>query len=147
MSEMTLNRLREMSAREKYSNEHYTKVNNLIEVLSESGILKTVDEDHVFYPQKLFREEEDIELFFISKKDIAICNIDDKGDVHVQVFPLKDINKVELLKLNAAKRTVELIVHINNEEPLILSNEEDTNTHWSYKFYDLILEIYSVLKG
>ncbi|HDR6265247.1 TPA: DUF3908 family protein [Bacillus cereus] len=146
MSEMTLEKLKGWSSKERYSNGYYRKVYDLIETLSESGILQTLDKGHVFYPQNIFLEEEDIEFLFISERYISICNIDEQGDVHVQTLSLKEINKVELLKLNPEKRTAELIVYINNEEPIILSNEKDTNEHWGRKFYDLILEIYSVLK-
>ncbi|MDM5267593.1 DUF3908 family protein [Bacillus wiedmannii] len=146
MAVITLNEVFNIFSRERYSNRISQKVTALIETLNESGIVKIEDQEYTVYPKNLFREDTDIDLIFFSKKEVLVCKINDNDDVAVQLFTSEKINKIELQKLNTNNQTVELFIHITNEEPIHLSNVEDTNVNWSRKFYGLILDIYNVLK-
>ncbi|PFR51028.1 DUF3908 family protein [Bacillus cereus] len=122
---------------------YYKKVESLIETLDRSGILVTIDEEHVFYPKKLFCENENIELIFFSSEAIIVTTIDDYWNVTVQKFLNKDIRKLELVNLNIETVTVELIIHVNDQESIKLSNKKDTNTAWATKFFKKIVGIFA----
>ncbi|AFU12934.1 hypothetical protein MC28_1512 [Bacillus thuringiensis MC28] len=146
MAVITLNELFDVVSRERYSNRTSHQAAVLIETLNESGVVKIIDENYILYPKNLFREDKDVELFFFKKKEIIVCKINADGDVSVQNFLSKNVDKFEMNKLNADKQTVELSIHITNEEPIHLSNKGDTNQYWSRKFYTLILDIYNNFK-
>ncbi|MEF7557350.1 DUF3908 family protein [Bacillus thuringiensis] len=125
---------------------HYKKVELLIETLDRSGILVNLEPEYIFYPKKLFREDEDIELLFFSSDTIIVAKIDNFKDVTVQKFLTKDVCKLELQNLNLEDESVELVININDKEVIKLSNKKDTNAAWEIRFFKRIINIFSKLK-
>ncbi|MCU5668788.1 hypothetical protein OCB72_29635 [Bacillus cereus] len=145
MESITITEVWNIVSNKRYSSLHYAKIADLIENLECSGILKQIDEKHLFYPKKVFRERGDAELLFFSKDIITVSKINSFGNLTIRSFPIKDINRLELLNLSVDNSNVELVVYLLNERPIKLSNVKDTNIILSTKFYNLILDIYAML--
>ncbi|HFU7090066.1 TPA: hypothetical protein ACGN8S_005216 [Bacillus cereus] len=145
MESITVTEVWNIASNKKHSSLHYATIANLIEKLECSGILKRIDEKHLFYPKKVFRERGDTELLFFSKDIITVSKINSFDNLTIRSFPTKNINRLELLNLSVDNSNVELVIHLLDERPIKLSNVKDTNIILSTKFYNLILDIYAML--
>ncbi|PGZ34531.1 hypothetical protein COE50_06460 [Bacillus anthracis] len=145
MGKITFPELWDIALEEKSFSVHYARVFSLMECLERSGVLKTIDADYLFYPKKIFRERGDGELLFFSKDTIMVSNMRVSGNLTVRTFLTKNIYKLELLNFNIDNLDVELIIHILDEEPIILSNIKDSSVNLRNSFYKLILDIYAKL--
>ncbi|MFP3415177.1 DUF3908 family protein [Bacillus sp. SIMBA_074] len=141
---ITHSELQKEFQREKGSSLYHHRVDALISSLDENNIIEKLGEGYLFYPRNLWVERKDIELFFFSNHSITICNIDKMYNIHIRTISTNSLRKLELLT-NTRNGSVELVIHILNEEPIRLSNHHDTNDAWRSKFYDLILEIHAQL--
>lgn len=148
MENLTLKLLHEIAVSERFTNSYYRGVEALIDGLQRSGILEVIQsKEHIFYPKKLFREEENIQLYFFLKDKIVICRHDenDQNNLSVEEVYLKGVDKIRIRHLNVDQQRVEFEVAFSNGEKIVLSSSEDTNQHWQYKFYQTILSIYAFL--
>jgi hypothetical protein len=124
--------------------QEYYKFKNLVEKYNE--YLPEV-EIEVFYPQYLFVEEKDTELFFLTKtKFYKITGSEEEA--RFDVLNLKDVKDYSFNAYTEnGKENVALNIFFTSGQHLFFNNAVDTNDHWQNTFKIKIKQIINILNN
>jgi Protein of unknown function (DUF3908) len=101
------------------------------------------DDIKIFYPQNLFVDEkETVLLFFMEDKLVKLTIDENKARFKTFKYTYMKFD-LEVFK-ESGYENAELTI-VFPEEEFKLNGWEDTNTHWRYKYVQMIKEIYKFL--
>lgn len=126
--------------RNRYKDEFSHILGKMFEKVSQ-----IIDENDVlyFYPKYLFTETQILELYFILKNNKLVkATITEDNQIVINIFYSNQIINIDYKSPIDNNGNYKLSIYFkNNMEPIIFNSIEDTNSHWKYKFDNVISNI------